>query len=81
MEEAVLEQLKYPIGKYKIPNPITEAHLSDWISVLEKLPERFEKMVSPLTEEQLETPYRSEGWTVRQPDRFHQITCISTCGN
>ena len=66
MEEAVLEKLKYPIGKYSIPSPITEAHLEEWIDILEHLPARLEAMVHPLNEEQLETPYRPGGWTVRQ---------------
>lgn len=66
MENTNLEQLQYPIGKYEIPDPITENHVSEWISVLEDLPARFEKMVSGLSEEQLETPYRPGGWTVRQ---------------
>ncbi|MEL6304014.1 MAG: YfiT family bacillithiol transferase [Bacteroidota bacterium] len=30
------------------------------------MPERFEKLVSPLNDVQLETPYRPGGWTVRQ---------------
>lgn len=61
-----LEQLRYPIGKYEIPNPITDAHLERWISILEHLPQRLADMVTPLSESQLETPYRLEGWTVRQ---------------
>ncbi|MEL6976960.1 MAG: YfiT family bacillithiol transferase [Bacteroidota bacterium] len=66
MENEDLEALKYPIGKYEIPEPITETHLQNWIMVLEQLPERFEKLVSPLNDVQLETPYRPGGWTVRQ---------------
>lgn len=66
MEKDVLEQLRYPIGKYEIPNPITDAHLMQWISILEHLPQRLEEMVKPLSEKQLETPYRPEGWTIRQ---------------
>ncbi|WP_343485715.1 YfiT family bacillithiol transferase [Allomuricauda sp. d1] len=66
MDETTLDQLRYPIGKYKIPKPITEAHLTSWISILEDLPQRLANLVKPLSEEQLETPYRPEGWTVRQ---------------
>lgn len=66
MEKVTLEKLQYPIGKYEIPNPITEEHVSEWISVLENLPTRLEEMVNELSEEQLETPYRPDGWTVRQ---------------
>nr|WP_298928329.1 putative metal-dependent hydrolase [uncultured Allomuricauda sp.] len=66
MEKDTLEQLRYPIGTYKIPQPITEKHINDWIAILEHLPQRLEDMVTPLSNEQLETPYRPGGWTVRQ---------------
>jgi hypothetical protein len=66
MENNSLESLQYPIGKYKVPNPITDKDLKEWISVLEHLPSRLEKMVMPLSVQQLETPYRPGGWTVRQ---------------
>ncbi|MDC6367400.1 MULTISPECIES: YfiT family bacillithiol transferase [Flavobacteriaceae] len=66
MEKDTLEQLRYPIGLYEIPNPITEGHINEWIDVLEHLPGRLKAMVTPLSETQLETPYRPDGWTVRQ---------------
>lgn len=66
MEKYDLEQLRYPIGKYEIPNPISEDRLSEWISILEHLPQRLSNMVSGLSETQLDTPYRPEGWSVRQ---------------
>ncbi len=66
MEETTLERLRYPIGKYEIPNPITEEHLQEWIAILEHLPERLGALVNPLSEVQLETAYRPGGWTVRQ---------------
>jgi len=66
MKETALEQLRYPIGKYEIPNPITEGHLQKWITILEHLPERLAKIVNPLSKSQLETVYRPGGWTVRQ---------------
>ena len=66
MEKEQLEKLRYPIGKYEVPEQITEEHLKKWIGILEELPERLENAVSGMSEEQLETPYRPEGWTVRQ---------------
>lgn len=66
MENNTLEQLRYPIGKFETPTKITPTHLEEWISVLEHMPKRLEDMVSVLSEEQLETPYRPDGWTVRQ---------------
>ncbi|SNZ00239.1 YfiT family bacillithiol transferase [Flagellimonas pacifica] len=66
MEKETLEQLRYPIGKNKTPETITQEHLDKWIGILEHLPQRLEDMVTPLYNEQLDTPYRPGGWTVRQ---------------
>jgi len=66
MEKTELEQLKYPIGKYINPPSITKKQLSEWIEILESLPAKMEALVTDLTEEQLATPYRPGGWTVRQ---------------
>ena len=61
-----LERLKYPIGSFDCPSNITSEKLQDWISILEHFPNRFSNLVSNLSEIQLNTPYRPEGWTVRQ---------------
>ena len=61
-----LEKLKYPIGKAKIPNNITDSDLAGWIRILEIFPKRLSKLVNGLNEEQLDTPYRPGGWTIRQ---------------
>nr|WP_299069873.1 putative metal-dependent hydrolase [uncultured Allomuricauda sp.] len=66
MEKDTLEQLRYPIGVFEIPENITQKQLEDWIGILEHLPQRLADMVTPLSAEQLETPYRPDGWTVRQ---------------
>ena len=66
MDSAAQEKLKYPIGKYEIPAQITAEQLKDWIQVLEDLPYNFEALVADLNDEQLDTPYRPGGWTVRQ---------------
>ncbi|WP_276167664.1 YfiT family bacillithiol transferase [Zobellia alginiliquefaciens] len=66
MEKKELEQLKYPIGKFEKPEQITHEQIQEWIHVLEMIPEELENLVKDLTDEQLETPYRPGGWTVRQ---------------
>ncbi len=76
MEDTQLELLKYPIGKFETPEAITDAHISEWIAALDALPSKLRHLVNGLTEEQLETPYRPGGWTVRQlvhhiPDSHH----------
>ena len=66
MKESTLEKLRYPIGHFIAPETISETHRSDWIAKLESLPVMVEDLVKDLTPEQLETPYRPGGWTVRQ---------------
>lgn len=61
-----LEKLKYPIGKVNLPKVITKNNLEDWINVLEKFPQELEFLTKKLSENQLDTPYRENGWTIRQ---------------
>jgi len=62
----MLEQLKYPIGKANIPTQITEKNIDRWISIIEQHPEKIAQLVTHLSEEQLDTPYRKNGWSIRQ---------------
>lgn len=64
MEE--LEKLKYPIGQFQCPANISQDDISAWITVLDELPEKLSDLVINFSKEQLETPYRDGGWTVRQ---------------
>jgi len=61
-----LEALKFPIGKYKKPESLTPSILQDYIKDIQSFPTRLREAVLSLTEAQLDTPYRPEGWTVRQ---------------
>ncbi|CAM1341041.1 YfiT family bacillithiol transferase [Tenacibaculum amylolyticum] len=60
------KDLRYPIGQPQIPSKILATHLTDWISTLELFPKKLENLVKHLSDEQLDTPYRSGGWTIRQ---------------
>lgn len=64
--EIPLEKLQYPIGHFDCPETISSTQINDWIQVLETLPARLQTLVKNLTDEQLETPYRPGGWTIRQ---------------
>lgn len=66
MKASTLEKLRYPIGHFVVPDVISEMHRLDWMAKLEALPVMLEDLVKDLTPEQLETPYRPGGWTVRQ---------------
>jgi hypothetical protein len=57
---------RYPIGKFKYHGPPTEAQREQMIVNIEKTPAAVRSAIAGLSEEQLETPYREGGWTVRQ---------------
>ena len=66
MKETDLEKLRYPIGKYNNPEKYEEAKIREWILILENFPKRLESLVKNLSDHQLDTRYRPEGWTIRQ---------------
>lgn len=61
-----VDPLKYPVGKYQKPEVITREILTQWIDEIAAFPGALKSEVAPLTDEQIDTPYRPEGWTVRQ---------------
>jgi hypothetical protein len=61
-----IEQMKYPIGKFKMPDIVTSEEIEKFILVIESFPARLKVEVENLTDEQLDTPYRLDGWTIRQ---------------
>jgi len=65
-----LTDLRYPIGKFEWIAPENDEQMSKrrqhYIDVLSQLPANLHAAVKDLNTEQLDTPYRPEGWTVRQ---------------
>jgi len=66
MDTIEIDKLKYPIGKFKAPETFSKELSEAWIREIEELPFRLRSVVSKLNDEQLSTPYRDGGWTVRQ---------------
>jgi uncharacterized damage-inducible protein DinB len=63
--------LQYPIGKFAWNRSgegllASEAERQRWLAEIEAAPARLRAAVAGLTDEQLDTPYRPGGWTVRQ---------------
>ncbi len=57
---------RYPIGKFAPPSNITPEIRNTWINEIAALPENFRVALSGLNDDQLDTPYREGGWTLRQ---------------
>lgn len=60
-----MEDLRYPIGKY-VPEAFSPAVLKSRILDIQYLPQHLENAILNLDEAQLNTPYRPDGWTVKQ---------------
>lgn len=61
-----MDELRYPIGRYVAPENITEETRRQWIRDIAEAPSSLAAAVAGLAPEQLDTPYRPGGWTVRQ---------------
>jgi hypothetical protein len=61
-----MESLKFPIGPFSFQAPSTPEQRKQWIAELTEAPAKFRDAVAGLNEQQLNTPYRDGGWTVRQ---------------
>lgn len=58
--------LRYPIGEFKYEKPLSDDEREACLAKIEETPARMRAAVAGLNEEQLDTPYRPGGWTVRQ---------------
>jgi len=60
------EDLRFPIGKFAWPATVSAADRAAYITRIAAAPAKLRQALSGLTEEQLNTPYREGGWTLRQ---------------
>jgi uncharacterized damage-inducible protein DinB len=58
--------LRFPIGEYEAVDTITDDQRRAFLAALAETPARLRDAVAGLSAEQLDTPYRPGGWTVRQ---------------
>ena len=62
-----LEKRRYPIGRLDTVKPPTTAReRAALIDQIAGAPAVFRSLVQPLTDAELDTPYRPGGWTIRQ---------------
>ena len=72
--------LRYPVGRFDWDSPISEADRPQLVALIAETPGNLRKAVAGLSRDQLETPYRPGGWTVKQvahhvPDSHMNAYC------
>jgi len=60
------DALRYPIGRFDKPVRVSDAERAAHVARLRALPSALRAAVQGLHADQLNTPYRDGGWTVRQ---------------
>jgi uncharacterized damage-inducible protein DinB len=58
--------LRYPVGKADFSTPLTAGERAQRIDAIAAAPAQLRLAVAGLTPQQIDTPYRPGGWTVRQ---------------
>jgi uncharacterized damage-inducible protein DinB len=61
-----MNDLRYPIGRFTYNGPPTEEQKRLFLEDIAQTPVKLRSAVKGLSDAQLDTPYRPEGWTVRQ---------------
>ena len=61
-----MTDLRYPIGKFHFDGPLTQEQNQKLVEDVAQTPENLRAAVQGLSPQQLDTPYRPGGWTVRQ---------------
>ena len=60
------DPLRFPIGVPQVGQSLSDAGRSKLIDQIESAPKLLRQALAGLTDSQLDTPYRPDGWTVRQ---------------
>ena len=60
------EDLRFPVGRFIRPEKVSLDERIYAIAEIAELPSQLRNAVDDLDDEQLDTPYREGGWTVRQ---------------
>ena len=66
MQTPDLENLRYPVGRFNPKNTLTPTERASMIQIIENFPSDIKQAVHGMDDSQLDTPYRPDGWTVRQ---------------
>jgi hypothetical protein len=61
-----MDDLSYPVGRFQRPASLSSTERRAGIDVIAAAPAKLRAAVRGLDDAQLDTPYRPDGWTVRQ---------------
>jgi len=61
-----MTDLRYPIGRFAARQLVSDQDRHSAIDTIAALPSAIRTVTKDLTDSQLDTPYRPDGWTVRQ---------------
>jgi uncharacterized damage-inducible protein DinB len=61
-----MEDLRYPVGRFQRPQSLDPQQRRAAIETIAEAPTKLRAAVAGLSDAQLDTPYRPDGWTVRQ---------------
>ena len=61
-----MEDLRFPVGKFHYEGTPNDQQKQAFLHEVEQTPAKLRTAVKGLSDSQLDTPYRPEGWTVRQ---------------
>jgi uncharacterized damage-inducible protein DinB len=66
MSTSVSQDLRFPIGRFAMPQVADVAWRRDAIAAIAETPTNLREAIAGWLDAQLDTPYRDGGWTVRQ---------------
>ncbi len=66
MDQENLEALRYPIGKFIVPETYNSEIREQSLQAIAQMPEKLIAATAGLEESQLTTPYREGGWNIKQ---------------
>ncbi|MFN0121745.1 MAG: YfiT family bacillithiol transferase [Blastocatellia bacterium] len=61
-----MDELRYPIGDFQYDADSTPEKHREWVGVIARTPWKLRAVIAGMMDEQIRTPYRPGGWTVRQ---------------
>ena len=61
-----MDDLRFPVGKFHYQGSVNDQQKQAFLDEIEQTPAKLRAAVRGLSDSQLDTPYRPDGWTVRQ---------------